>query len=255
MTSETYILRRAGRAIRRPQLVVERFKWWFARYQKYQQMKLDLAAVRRECDSRQSLREKVEAVVANPVFGALQKAAEMTGLLEILQKNPPRCVCEIGTAAGGTLFLLTQVSAPDALLLSVDLGLPLENSLVYRRFAGAKQKIVSIRGDSRAPRTIARVRSALRGQPLDLLFIDGDHSYAGVKADFHNYSALVPTGGLIAFHDIVTDSRTRYGNQDPAAPYTGQVPVFWQELKARYRTEEIVEHPDQDGYGIGVVYA
>jgi hypothetical protein len=34
---------------------------------------------------------------------------------------------------------------------------------------------------------------------LDLLFIDGDPSYEGVKADFVNYSQLVRPGGLIGF--------------------------------------------------------
>ena len=42
----------------------------------------------------------------------------------------------------------------------------------------------------------------LGGAELDFLFIDGDHSYAGVKQDFEKYSGYVKRGGLIAFHDI-----------------------------------------------------
>ena len=34
---------------------------------------------------------------------------------------------------------------------------------------------------------------------LDLLFIDGDHSYEGVRQDYKMYSKLVRDGGLIAF--------------------------------------------------------
>jgi len=37
--------------------------------------------------------------------------------------------------------------------------------------------------------------------PVDLLFIDGDHSYEGVKKDFENYSPLVESGGYIIFDD------------------------------------------------------
>lgn len=39
---------------------------------------------------------------------------------------------------------------------------------------------------------------------IDLLFIDGDHSYEGVKKDFNLYSKLVSPNGLILIHD--TDS-------------------------------------------------
>ena len=39
---------------------------------------------------------------------------------------------------------------------------------------------------------------------IDLLFIDGDHSYEGVKKDFELYSKLLNPNGLILIHD--TDS-------------------------------------------------
>jgi predicted O-methyltransferase YrrM len=42
----------------------------------------------------------------------------------------------------------------------------------------------------------------LNEQNLDFLFIDGDHTYKGVKEDFEMYSPLVRKGGVIAFHDI-----------------------------------------------------
>jgi cephalosporin hydroxylase len=124
--------------------------------------------------------------------------------------------------------------------------------LVHARFAARRQRIVSIRGDSRDPKTLERVRSLLRGHPLDLLFIDGDHSYVGVKADFSNFSPLVGTGGLIVFHDIVRDLGNRCGT--PTQHYTGGVPTFWEEIKARHRTSELIEDPGQDGYGIGIVH-
>lgn len=39
---------------------------------------------------------------------------------------------------------------------------------------------------------------------IDLLFIDGDHSYEGVKKDFDLYSTILSDNGLIIIHD--TDS-------------------------------------------------
>jgi predicted O-methyltransferase YrrM len=194
----------------------------------------------------------VDLIRGHKIFGAIQQHSEIDGLLQILRRDPPRYVCEIGTASGGTLFLLTQVCRPDALLLSVDLGLSVERCLVHRRFVSGKQRIVSIRGDSRTPETFARVRSLLRGHPLDLLFIDGDHSYEGVKADFVNFGPLVRPGGLIVLHDIVPDFGTRYGK--PTGNYTGGVPVFWDEIKTKHKTTEFIEDPGQDGYGIGIIH-
>jgi hypothetical protein len=38
-------------------------------------------------------------------------------------------------------------------------------------------------------------------EPLDVLFIDGDHTYEGVKADFLRHEPNVKKGGVILFHD------------------------------------------------------
>src|SRR5262245_5085157 len=55
-----------------------------------------------------------------PVF-ASQQLEEIVPALERIERVRPQRVCEIGTAAGGTLYLLTRVSAPGALLVSIDL--------------------------------------------------------------------------------------------------------------------------------------
>jgi predicted O-methyltransferase YrrM len=39
---------------------------------------------------------------------------------------------------------------------------------------------------------------------IDLLFIDGDHSYNGVRADWQLFGPKVRSGGLILFHDYVS---------------------------------------------------
>jgi predicted O-methyltransferase YrrM len=97
-----------------------------------------------------------------------------------------------------------------------------------------------------------RVRAKLAGQPVDFLFIDGDHSYAGVKADFELYAPLVRKGGIIALHDIVADHRTRFGRDTGC--YAGEVHQFWSELKSTHQVEELIDDPAQDGFGIGVVH-
>jgi cephalosporin hydroxylase len=243
-----------GRILRKtlPKAAADRLGFTVAAFRRYRQLERDLSVLRKQYAALNSLDEQIDLIRGHQVFGAIQQHSEIAGLLDILRQNPPKYLCEIGTASGGTLFLFAKVCASDALLLSVDLGLPRERSLVHGRFATRKQKIVSVRGDSRAPATLERVRSLLCDHPLDLLFIDGDHSYEGVKSDFVNYSPLVRPGGLIVLHDIVPDHGTRYGK--PTTSYTGGVPIFWKEIKTQRRTSELIEDPGQDGYGIGIVY-
>jgi predicted O-methyltransferase YrrM len=38
-------------------------------------------------------------------------------------------------------------------------------------------------------------------QPVDFVFIDGDHSELGLLADWRAWSPLVETGGIVALHD------------------------------------------------------
>jgi cephalosporin hydroxylase len=182
----------------------------------------------------------------------MQIASELRTLLELLAADPPRAVLEIGTGRGGTLFLFTTVSQPDAVVVSIDAanreGLFGGRrayrwcARLYRALGTAGQRVVFIAADSHREETRAQVVEALRGEQLDLLFIDGDHTFEGVEADFRMYSPLVRKGGLVAFHDIV-----------PGPPkFVGGVPAFWQRVRDD-DSREFVESWDQGSCGIGVL--
>ncbi len=120
---------------------------------------------------------------------------------------------------------------------------PVWREELYRSFARERQQIEIVRADSHAPATLEKVRHLLGDRKLDLLFIDGDHSYNGVKKDFEMYSTLVAPDGVIGFHDIVDGPET----------YVGGVPKFWRELKASRPHIEIVNDWKQGGWGIGLL--
>ena len=65
--------------------------------------------------------------------------------------------------------------------------------------------------------------------PIRLLFIDGDHSYAGTAADFAAWRPFVEPGGLLCFHDYENpqylDGVTRFVKEQigPRYPFIIQV--------------------------------
>lgn len=60
-----------------------------------------------------------------------------------------------------------------------------------------KDVIITIKQDSR----LAIKEINKRIDHIDFLFIDGNHSYNGCSSDWVNYSLLLKTGALVAFHD------------------------------------------------------
>ena len=72
------------------------------------------------------------------------------------------------------------------------------------------------------------------------MFIDGDHTYEGVKKDFEMYGPLVRESGIIAFHDIAVIEK-------PC-----EVRKFWKELNSDYK-KEIIEDEKQGWNGIGII--
>lgn len=190
----------------------------------------------------------------NGLMGLIKPAqvySEISQLLKLVDRIKPGVIFEIGTANGGTLFLFSHVASKAAVIISVDLpggkfggGYPKWREFLYKSFILQGQKIHLLRADSHKTETLEQVEAVLHGRKVDFLFIDGDHTYEGVKKDFELYSPLVKKGGIIAFHDIVPGPKEGVGG----------VPEFWREIKDDYDSEEIVEDWDQNGCGIGVVY-
>jgi cephalosporin hydroxylase len=169
-----------------------------------------------------------------------------------LDKVKPKVILEIGTARGGTLFLFSNIAHEEAILISVDLSQTIEKRILFRYIKKEKQKIYLIQGDSHKFETLRKIEGILRDNRVDFLFIDGDHSYEGVKKDFEMYSPLVRKGGIIAFHDIIPDYYTKYGIK--TGSWAGEVYKFWNEIKEKYEHLEIVKDRNQNACGIGVLF-
>lgn len=65
---------------------------------------------------------------------------------------------------------------------------------------------------------------------------------------------MVKDGGLIVFYDVVPDLTTRMGSDVPLSKaFAGEVPIFWSEIKEKYKSYEFIDDSEQDGYGIGMI--
>lgn len=65
---------------------------------------------------------------------------------------------------------------------------------------------------------------------LDILFIDGDHSYEGVKADWDSYKNFLKPGSIVIFHDYGwADGVKRVVHEDvmPIVESYKQLPNMW----------------------------
>jgi predicted O-methyltransferase YrrM len=182
--------------------------------------------------------------------GALQNFEEIRDAIEYIEQHQPRSFCEIGTANGGTNLLMMR-SLP-SLRTIIALDLFITNRWVLRLLSLPGQDQYFFNGLSQDARTLKHVGAALGGELLDVLFIDGDHSFKGVSGDFTLYSPFVKEGGLIMFHDIVPDHATRFGRD--GINRTGDVPAFWRALKPHFPHREFVRDPEQDGLGLGIIH-
>lgn len=171
---------------------------------------------------------------------AIQNRYEITEYLKIIQQKKPKVIVEIGTARGGMLYCLCQLAAPDALIISIDEpGAPncggqtdIERQF-YSSFISPGQRIEFIPANSHFHTTLMQLEKLLDNKKVDVLFIDGDHSYGGVKIDFEMYSPFAADDGLITFHDIrLIPKYWGSGNE---------VGVFWDEISKQYEVTEIVD--------------
>lgn len=184
------------------------------------------------------------AFVPGPPVPAYQNVVEFGALWEHVAARPHRRVLEIGSLYGGTLWYWSHLPAIET-LIAVDL--PSDWAPVRDGVRGARRRwpawlaprveFHDLQADSQHLDTVTAVRELLDGELVDVAFIDGDHSYEGVRADWLAWSPLVRPGGIVAFHDT-------WPNHDRHEPGV----VRWVD-ELRHHLPSI-EWTDPDGVGI-----
>jgi predicted O-methyltransferase YrrM len=182
-------------------------------------------------------------------LGAMQKISELAKLFEVLRGYKMHTVVEIGTAAGGVLYGLCQLADEYATIVSIDLpggrfgdGRPLPEMRDFNGYTRSRQALYLIRGNSHDDSTLKELKKHIK-DPIDVLFIDGGHTYKDVLQDYEMYQPLVKKSGLIIFHDICVHSNI------PEC----EVYKFWKKIKKGKKTFEIVDEHFPVWGGIGIL--
>lgn len=174
-------------------------------------------------------------------FACQQDQWEMDEVLKVIDGSGS--MLEIGSCFGGSLKQWASVMNRGATIVSVDLPyastpafMNSKDSLkdVCHKISLLGANVELIFGDSHSEAIVEAVNNFA---PYDFVFIDGDHSYDGMKRDWESYG---PMGRIVGFHDI-------------GGPLEDCVRC-WKDIQAScgYKTREIVNGDRK--YGIGLVF-
>lgn len=182
-------------------------------------------------------------------YRILQNGFEITEFCKLLNTEGVRSYLEIGSKFGGSFWRVGCSLPRGSRLVSVDFRDTKNEDGSLHKQPASLAKCVSelnrhgydahlIVGNSRDADTIAK--AAALG-PYDAVFIDADHSVEGVTLDWENYG---PLGRIVAFHDVAWNEE--FQNRKGI-----RVPVFWNEIKKKYRYTELkYEIPGKAGIGV-----
>jgi cephalosporin hydroxylase len=176
------------------------------------------------------------------IYRAQQNEAELAEYVNVLRHENIRSYLEIGCKWGGTLFRVAQVMPKGSKIVALDM--PNGDTIKSLRSCITELKLMGydatlLIGDSTDEAMIAQVKKLA---PFDACLIDANHTLPYVTADFENYG---PLATIVAFHDISYYRKVQPGNRMPI-----EVPVFWNEVKTKYRHIEIKHDPADNGFGI-----
>jgi autotransporter strand-loop-strand O-heptosyltransferase len=182
-------------------------------------------------------------------LGMVQNHKEILGASEFFKFLEVENFMEIGTDQGGTFAIWSKLSrSKKGKRISVDLphgefgrdSYDVNKRDRYLKSLG--ENVTMFHGSSHDESMKSLVENELNGILVDFLFIDGDHTYEGVKQDFEMYKEFVKPGGWIGFHDIKDTEFHRNANC--------RVDILWNELEGE--KIEFVDNSSSYG-GIGFI--
>lgn len=147
----------------------------------------------------------------------LLEAVALYDFANSITSNRP-IVCEIGTWKGRSAYVLgSAILNKSGLLYCIDpftgVGDPLSQKSYQELIAQLKTPLRQLFEETMKKfeltdciKIIQKISEDARRifpeNKIDVLFIDGNHSYESVRSDYELWSPLIPKGGMIILHDV-----------------------------------------------------
>ncbi len=181
-------------------------------------------------------------------FRPIQRASEISGLAGLVRRHGFRTLLEVGTSSGGTALLIARALQAPGALTTIDIAAGYDHDRLRR----AVRRGISARcivADSHGPDVVGLVGTPETSK-FDVVFIDGDHEYRGVRHDTLRFLSYARPGGVLVFHDICD-----VVPGDEHLRYVGGVPAWWRQIgDLELPTQAFVHSSTPSGFGIGVVH-
>jgi hypothetical protein len=153
----------------------------------------------------------------NDIFAAMEPNFLMMQLVTMLR---PKRIFEIGTSQGRTTALMAMNTPEDTQIFTLDLDpskpLPGQVTDMHLIELAKKELWIAFRGTNWSSRITQLLgdSGSFDFSPyynsMDLVTIDGSHSYSFVKSDSLNAFRMIRAGGVIQWHDFES-MRSEYG--------------------------------------------
>lgn len=182
-----------------------------------------------------------------------QTDSEFIEFCNLINEVKPKVFVEIGTRHGGSLWMISQFLPDESIIVSIDLpGMGWGTTTsgpnrekVTQDLINNNKRVFLITDNSQLESTVKKLKSIIKKDTIDLLFIDGDHTWNGVSKDWELYSPLVSDGGIIAFHDIFRPVNKKH--------LKIQVYLLWEVLKTIFNHKQWISNEPRAS-GIGILY-
>jgi predicted O-methyltransferase YrrM len=133
----------------------------------------------------------------------IRQAAYVFGLA---RRSGARTAIEIGRWRGGSTILLAAALGPGGKVWSIDLGEKEARSLGSAGDLDAQTKTFCERHGLDAELLVGDSRTIeVDTGEVDLVLIDGEHSYDAARNDFERFGRRVGVGGAVLFDDVADD--------------------------------------------------
>ena len=164
---------------------------------------------------------------------------------DLVANIQPKLIVELGTHKGTSLFSFAQ-SAKDN---KIDVEINAVDTWEGEKHAGfygeeviegvkdIKEKYYNEVNINLLRKTFDEAIDDFEDKSIDILHIDGLHTYEAVKHDFNSWIGKVSNDGIVLFHDIKVTERG-FG-----------VYKLWNELKKKYKTIEF-----SHSFGLGILF-